>query len=69
MRIINANAKSRIRKIVVYTIYVFLLSSLQVSFPDAFGFLGQTADLMFVFVVLSGYFNGFWDGAACGSRS
>ena len=66
MRIINANAKSRIRKIVVYTIYVFLLSSLQVSFPDAFGFLGQTADLMFVFVVLSGYFNGFWDGAVVG---
>ena len=66
MRIINANAKSRIRKIVVYTIYVFLLSSLQVSFPDSFGFLGQTADLMFVFVVLSGYFNGFWDGAVVG---
>ena len=66
MRFINANAKYRIRKIVVYAIYIFLLSSLQVSFPDSFGFLGQTADLMFVFVVLSGYFNGFWDGAVVG---
>ena len=66
MRFINANAKYRIRKIVVYAIYIFLLSSLQVSFPDSFGFLGQTADLMFVFVVLSGYFNGFWDGALVG---
>ena len=46
MRFINANAKYRIRKIVVYAIYIFLLSSLQVSFPDSFGFLGQTADLM-----------------------
>ena len=66
MRFINANAKTRIRKIIVYTIYIFLLSSLQVSFPDAFGFIGQTADLMFVFVVLSGYFNGYWDGAVVG---
>ncbi len=66
MRFINANAKTRIRKIIVYTIYIFLLSSLQVSFPDAFGFMGQTADLMFVFVVLSGYFNGYWDGAVVG---
>ena len=66
MRFINANAKTRIRKIIVYTIYILLLSSLQVSFPDAFGFMGQTADLMFVFVVLSGYFNGYWDGAVVG---
>ena len=66
MRIINENTKSRARKVIVYTIYIFLLSTLQVSFPDAFSFAGQTADLMFVFVVLSGYFNGFWDGAVVG---
>lgn len=66
MRIINENTKSRARKAIVYTIYIFLLSTLQVSFPDAFSFAGQTADLMFVFVVLSGYFNGFWDGAVVG---
>ena len=66
MRIINENTMSRARKVIVYTIYIFLLSTLQVSFPDAFSFAGQTADLMFVFVVLSGYFNGFWDGAVVG---
>lgn len=66
MRLINANTRSRVRKIVVYAVYIILVSSIQVSFPDAFSFKGQTADLMFVFVVLSGYFNGFWDGAVVG---
>ena len=66
MRLVNENTRSRIRKVIVYAIYIFLLSSLQVSFPDSFSFLGQVADLMFVFVVLSGYFNGFWDGALVG---
>lgn len=66
MKLIHVETKARIRKIVVYTVYILLLSSLQVSFPDTFSFLGQTADLMFVFVVLSGYFNGFWDGAVVG---
>ena len=66
MKLINANSRSRIRKVIVYAIYIILLSSLQVSFPDKFGFAGQTADLMFVFVVLAGYFNGFWDGAIVG---
>ena len=66
MRIINANTKSRIRKVIVYTVYIFLISSFQVSFPDSISFMGQTADLMFVFVVLAGYFNGFWDGAVVG---
>lgn len=66
MRIINENTRSRARKVIVYTIYIFLLSTFQVSFPDAISFAGQTADLMFVFVVLAGYFNGFWDGAVVG---
>ena len=66
MRLINENTRSRVRKVVVYAVYIILLSSLQVSFPEAFGFLGQTADLMFVFVVLAGYFYGFWDGAVVG---
>ena len=66
MKLINVTTRSRIRKIVVYAIYIILLSSLQVSFPDKISFLGQTADLVFVFVVLSGYFNGFWDGAVVG---
>lgn len=55
-----------IRKIVVYAVYILLLSSLQVSYPNRLGFGGQTADLAFVFVVLTGYFNGFIDGAVVG---
>lgn len=66
MRFFAGDTKARVRKIVVYAIYIVLLSSIQVSFPEAFTFLGQTADLVFVFVVLSGYFNGFWDGAVVG---
>lgn len=66
MRLVSANARSRARKIIVYTVYIFLFSSIQVSFPDSISMFGQTADLMFVFVVLSGYFNGFWDGAVVG---
>ena len=55
-----------IRKIIVYAIYILLLSSLQVSYPNRLGFAGQTADLAFVFVVLTGYFEGFKDGAIVG---
>lgn len=66
MRIVTGVTKARVRKILVYAVYIILLSSIQVSFPEAFTFLGQTADLVFVFVVLSGYFNGFWDGAVVG---
>ena len=66
MRFFNGDTKARVRKIIVYAVYILLLSSIQVSFPDSFSFLGQTADIVFVFVVLSGYFNGFWDGAVVG---
>lgn len=55
-----------IRKILVYAIYILLLSSLQVSYPNRLGFGGQTADLAFVFVVLTGYFYGFTDGVVVG---
>ena len=53
MHIISGDTKARVRKIIVYAVYIILLSSIQVSFPDAFSFAGQTADLVFVFVVLS----------------
>ena len=66
MKLINVDTRARIKKVIVYAVYIILLASLQVSFPDRFGFAGQTADLMFVFVVLAGYFNGFWDGAIVG---
>lgn len=55
-----------IRKIVVYAVYILLLSSLQVSYPNRLGFWGQTADITFVFVVLTGYFHGFKDGVIVG---
>ena len=55
-----------IRKILVYAIYILLLSSLQVSYPGRLGFGGQTADITFVFGVLSGYFFGFKDGVIVG---
>ena len=66
MRFFSGVTKARLRKIIVYTVYIILLSSIQVSFPEAFSLWGQTADIVFVFVVLSGYFNGFWDGAVVG---
>ncbi|MBO4681475.1 MAG: hypothetical protein J5623_06185 [Clostridiales bacterium] len=55
-----------IRKIIVYAVYILLLSSLQVSYPGRLGFGGQTADITFVFVVLTGYFFGFKDGVIVG---
>jgi len=55
-----------IRKIIVYAVYILLLSSLQVSYPGRLGFGGQTADVTFVFVVLTGYFFGFKDGVIVG---
>lgn len=55
-----------IRKLIVYAVYILLLSSLQVSYPSRLGFGGQTADITFVFVVLTGYFYGFKDGVIVG---
>lgn len=60
------NQRKLIRKIVVYAVYILLLSSLQVSYPNRLGFGGQTADITFVFVVLTGYFYGFKDGVIVG---
>ena len=45
MRIVSDTTNARIRKIVVYAVYIILLTSLQVSFPEAFTALGQTADM------------------------
>ena len=60
------DVKVTIRKVILYTVYILLFASLQVSFPDAISFRGQIADLMFVFVVLTGYFFGFADGVIIG---
>ena len=53
---------ARARKIIVYILYVLILSCFQVSFPDILSFHGQIADLMFVFAVVSSYMFGFRDG-------
>ena len=58
--------KVLIRKVIVYAVYILLLTSFQVTFPGAISFRGQIADLMFVFVVMTGYFFGFADGAVVG---
>lgn len=58
--------KERIRKIVVFSVYILTLSSIQVTFPDFLTFRGQVADLMLVFVVMTGYFFGSFDGAVVG---
>ena len=58
--------KLPIRKLIVYAIYILLFTSFQVSFPNAISFRGQVADLTFVFVVLTGYYYGFLDGAVVG---
>lgn len=58
--------KIPVRKIIVYTIYILLFASFQVSFPNAISFRNQVADLTFVFVILTGYYFGFLDGAIVG---
>jgi hypothetical protein len=58
--------KERIRKIVAFSVYILTLSSIQVTFPDFLTFRGQVADMMLVFVVMTGYFFGSFDGAVVG---
>lgn len=55
--------KAYVRKVIVYSLLVLLSCCLQVSFPDKLSLLSQTADLMFVLVVLCSYFYGLRDGA------
>lgn len=47
-------------------IYILFFSTLQVTFPQALSFRGQTADFMMVFVILTGYLFGTMDGAVIG---
>lgn len=60
------NRAMMVRKILVYTLYILLISSFQVSFPHFMSFHGQVADLMLVFTALVGYFYGFNDGIVVG---
>ncbi len=54
------------RKIIVYLIYVLLIPSIQVIIMPKLSIFGQIADLMLVFVVLSGFMFGFYDGIIVG---
>ena len=58
--------KPLIRKIIVYALYIVLLSSVQVSFSDKLSLMGQIADLMLVFVIISGYLFGARDALVVG---
>lgn len=60
------NKQGLIRKIIVYAIYVMILTCFQVSFPDKISFNAQIADLMFVFVALVAYYYGIIDGIIIG---
>ena len=61
------NAKKKmIRALIVYAVYIILLSQLQVTLPDWFSFFGSKPDLTLVLVILSGYLFGRVDGALVG---
>jgi len=55
-----------VRKYALYSVYILLLTCIQVSFPDKLSLNGQIADLMFVFVVLVSYYYGLIDGIVIG---
>ena len=55
-----------IRKIIVYAVYILLLTTFQVSFPGIISLSGLRSDLMFVFTVLVSYMFGFKDGMIVG---
>ena len=55
-----------IRKIIVYVLCIFLLPAIQVTISDHLSFYGNTADLMLVFAVLTGFMYGFYEGIIIG---
>ena len=54
------------RKIIVYAIYILLIPSIQVTLSSRLTLWGQTADLMLVFAVLTGFVYGFREGLIAG---
>ena len=58
--------KQLVRKIVVYAIYILLITTFQVTFPGVISLSGLHPDLMFVMVVLCAYMFGFYDGIIVG---
>ncbi|MBN1891523.1 MAG: hypothetical protein JW780_01985 [Clostridiales bacterium] len=60
------NKWSIARKIIVYAVYIVLFSSVQVTFSSMLSMNGQVADLMLVFVVVTGYLFGVKDAIVVG---
>jgi len=54
------------RKIIVYAIYILLIPSIQVTLSSRLSLFGQTADLMLVFAVMTGFLYGFREGLIIG---
>ena len=55
-----------VRKLIVYVLCIFLLPSIQVTMSRYLSFWGNTADLMLVFAVLTGFLYGFYEGIIAG---
>ena len=49
------------RKIICYAIYILLIPAIQVTLSPVLSLRGQPADIMLVFVVLTGFLYGFTD--------
>lgn len=58
--------KTRIRIILIYSVFLFTLSILQFSLPSYISILGVRPDLLFVFSVLVGYLYGTVDAVVIG---
>lgn len=54
------------RKIICYAIYILLIPAIQVTLSPVLSLRGQPADIMLVFVVLTGFLYGFTDGVVVG---
>ena len=54
------------RKIIVYVLYVLLIPCIQVTLSSRLSLFGQTADLMLVLSVLTGFMFGFREGMIIG---
>lgn len=57
----------KIRKYLVYALYLLLFSALQVTFTGVLSIYGIRPDLVFVLVVLCSYMFGFYDGVIFGA--
>lgn len=57
----------KIRKYLVYALYLLLFSALQVTFTGVLSIYGIRPDLVFVLVVLCSYMFGFYDGMIFGA--